>query len=60
MEGRADGILTTGEGVLVDEIKTTALPLEEIDGENRVLGGGALHTRIWSPGSVPCPAWRFN
>ena len=42
VEGRADGILTTGEGVLVDEIKTTALPLEEIDGENRVHWGQVL------------------
>lgn len=42
VEGRADGILTTDEGVLVDEIKTTALLLEEIDGENRLHWGQAL------------------
>lgn len=42
VEGRADGILTSDEGVLVDEIKTTALPLEEIDGNNRVHWGQAL------------------
>lgn len=42
VEGRADGVLTTSEGILVDEIKTTALPLEEIDGENRVHWGQAL------------------
>lgn len=42
VEGRADGIRIADEGVLVDEIKTTALPLEEIDGNNRVHWGQAL------------------
>ena len=50
VEGRADGILTSDEGVLVDEIKTTALPLEEIDGNNRVHLAGArkkvIHSKL--------------
>ena len=33
LEGRADGIVETPEGFLIDEIKTTAMPLEAI-GEN--------------------------
>ena len=31
VEGRADGIITDDEGVMVDEIKTTAAPFEIID-----------------------------
>lgn len=31
VSGRADGILTTEQGVVIDEIKGTGLPLEQID-----------------------------
>lgn len=37
LEGRADGIITEPEGVVIDEIKSTARPLEYIDDEFSLL-----------------------
>lgn len=36
IDGRADGIITTEEGVIIDEIKTTYLPYEEISEDHFV------------------------
>ncbi|AOT71105.1 ATP-dependent DNA helicase [Geosporobacter ferrireducens] len=34
LQGRADGIFLEADGPVIDEIKTTMRPLEELDGEN--------------------------
>lgn len=43
IEGRADGIISTGQGTLIDEIKTTAMPLEMIaENDHREHWGQAM------------------
>ncbi len=37
LEGRADGIITEDEGIIIDEIKSTAMPLEYINDEFSLL-----------------------
>jgi len=37
LEGRADGIITEAEGIVIDEIKSTARPLEYIDDDFSLL-----------------------
>lgn len=37
LEGRADGVITEPEGIVIDEIKSTARPLEHIDGDISLL-----------------------
>lgn len=37
LEGRADGIITESEGIVIDEIKSTSRPLEYIDDEFSLL-----------------------
>ncbi len=37
LEGRADGVITEPEGIVIDEIKSTARPLEHIDGDFSLL-----------------------
>lgn len=42
VEGRADGILKTDEGYIVDEIKSTSRDLDEISDENKLHWGQAM------------------
>lgn len=44
LNGRADGVITTGQGIVVDEIKTTAAPLH--------LVGEDDHPAHWAQGQI--------